>query len=311
MSNKTKRILKEAAFRAVKLHEARKIIKKTVLETVLQERANLKQINRILSEGPFSNVWQGVKSAGSTIGQGLKSAFGAASKASNQQSVAQNQQTDQLQSLLKQMTTLAANVEKARQKFQAELLKDTQVITSYADSLVNLVRANNMLQGLVKDGAPLHLGQTIEKITQDASEKEKTFRSDLQSEKSAIDTFLSSFDKSSKMTADDDQKEQESEIGRSSMGRAAAAGRTGKSQQYNTVQNKSAKDEDERTGADQFRAGLNDQPRNKTGKPTGKATPISSWSKRSAEAEDVEDEIGDIYKPSKKSSSSKKSSKKK
>lgn len=203
---------------AIKINESKKVVNKQVKNILLRESANKEYITKFLKEGPMDSVWGGIKKAGSAIGGAF--APGQAGK-----NVAQDQQS---KSVVKHLSQLVSNVDKSRQKFQSELLKDTEVISTYCDSVIALQRA---IQQNTEGPNPAR-GWDVAKVVSMAQEKIKQLQADLQEEMKAIDSFLKSFNTDITTSA---TEQETAESGRSSMGRAQAATKTPNVSTYKTV----------------------------------------------------------------------------
>lgn len=177
----TKSQFKRSMITAIKLNESNKIVKQTVSATLIQEAKNKKYIEKVLKEGPLGNVWKGMKDAGTAVMNkipGIRQ---------------QNGQDLQLKTTIKHLSTLSGQVDKARSKFESELLKDTQIIGNYVDAVVALSRAVHQQT----------LGATspeMAKIVATAQDKIRQLEADLESEKEAIESFIKSFNMDTQTT---------------------------------------------------------------------------------------------------------------
>lgn len=144
----TKAQLKEAVKKGIQINERKKFIYETVKNQISEQIEVKNLIESKLNEGPLSNVFAGAKSAASAATSGLKNTMGNVSAAFKQGS-AEQQQKSQQQQLLKQKQEQQKQVQKAvadaiknvsssRNKFNQEILKNTNLVNQYHDSVVNL-----------------------------------------------------------------------------------------------------------------------------------------------------------------------------
>lgn len=224
----SKKQISDVVKTAIVMHEQKKVVNKIVRETINEELKVKTLVEHYLSEGPLSNVWAGLKGAAGAIGQGIQQTAGGAVAAARQASAA-NQAQAQKKAALDQINTLSKEVAKTRQKFTQDVLKNTQNLNAYHDSVLGLA------QGFQQAAQSLGNDPELSRLKQQVDQAIGNLYYDLTSEKEHIDVFLKDLrgvgEKGSsatqgykaKQAADKQRGAESKEYGNSMTGRARAA----------------------------------------------------------------------------------------
>jgi hypothetical protein len=150
----------------------------------LSEQVKVRNLTEnLLTEGPLSAVWQGVKDVGRGVTGGAKAAAQGA-----QQAIAQGAVKDQAKQAQKAVMQAMKTVEKARGKFNQETMKSADLISQYHDSVVNLVNVHSSVGGRL---GPMEMNQLKNDVNQSVGQ----LYNDLSTERQGIDGFLRSLQK--------------------------------------------------------------------------------------------------------------------
>ncbi len=172
-----KYILREA----IVIHEKRKQLRSIISEQITSMEVSRARIQSLLSEGPLSNVFAGIKSAGQAVGRGV------AQTVSN--GVQAGKQASQANALMAPVVKAQKNVDTARQKFNQQTLKTAELVNHYHDAVVQYVQmasqASSQLQG----------SPQVEKVRAGLQQAVGQLQYDLESERSQIDTLLQTLGK--------------------------------------------------------------------------------------------------------------------
>ncbi len=156
--------------------ESKKIFTETLKLQLVEQIQTRDRINSILSEGPLDSVWGKLKDAGAAIGNKMGLAGAVGQKA--QDTGAKEQANQVSQELMK----MIGKTNQQRQKFQASILKNSQMVDTYHNYVTDLVQAYQQAQHALGTS-----GAQIVKQVQDAV---GNFVYDLKSEKEQLDMFL-------------------------------------------------------------------------------------------------------------------------
>lgn len=179
----TKDQLTDALKESIILHEKKKMVDR-IVKNKIQEQVHVRNLCKsLLTEGPMSNMWQGVKNAGRAFAGGVQ---GGAQGA--QQSVARGQMQDQAKQAQKMVSQAVKQVERAKSKFTQETLKNAGLINQYHDAVLRLVQINQQVEKLLP-------GPQLAQLQNQLQQSIGQLQYDLESEKSGIDTFLQSLSK--------------------------------------------------------------------------------------------------------------------
>lgn len=204
----TKDQLKEVVSKTLEIAKKKKIVKETMLVHIKEQKEVRDLTEKLLNEGPLSNMFRGVAGAakgaagqvGQLAGQAAKSAGQAAKQAVGKvgqagQSVAQAAKAQAVKSMeqgraadmAKELKTTLSNsfknASKAKEKFSQEKLKNAGLINQYHDSVVNLTSALEKAKSVLSQ-------PELEKFSQETQNTINNLYYDLTSEKDGIDVFL-------------------------------------------------------------------------------------------------------------------------
>ncbi len=193
----TKEQLKEVVSKAIEIKSQKNIIKETMIHEVREQIKVRALTESLLTEGPFSNVFRGIKGAvqgaGQQVGAAAKSVgqaagtavknVGQAAKAKAAQAVQQGQAADQAKEIKTNLSNTFKSAMKAKEKFSQEKLKNTGLINQYHDSVVALNNALDQAKGVLSQPEVETMGQQVQSTIEN-------LYYDLTSEKDGIDVFL-------------------------------------------------------------------------------------------------------------------------
>lgn len=189
--NLTESQLKETIKKAIVIHEKKKLVKKIVKEQLQEQCTVSGRIDFLLTEGPLSGVFSGIKQGAGALAQGAKQAFQGAGQAFMQgqaEEQARKQAQQAQQAAQKQLQTAMQSVAKAKQRYNKEILKNAETLNSYHDTALNLYQTYNSVAN--------QLGPAAEQLGQDVKMTLGQLHYDLSSEKSQIDSFIQQLQKS-------------------------------------------------------------------------------------------------------------------
>jgi hypothetical protein len=182
-----KKQLKEAIQRSL-IKEIRVSRAKKVLKEQLTIQVNARNTAKaLLSEGPLSNVWQGIKDAGSSMfgtkpKVGGKAFMGQASSDAMRTNAAQ--QTKEIVSVI---TKAISKVHSQKQKWNSQILKNNELINHYHDAVVQAYEL------YAQYGESL--GPAGAEVNRQINELIENLKSDLMSEVTQIETMIQSLTK--------------------------------------------------------------------------------------------------------------------
>ena len=202
MSKKFDRIIRE---------EVRRFKTKKILKEQLNEQRQVQYMAVImLTEGPMSNVWQGLKDAGSSA----LSALGGLSRGS--QKAGASAHSERSSKAVQMMEKAIKDAESQRRKFNSQVMKSAQIMSAYHDSVVNL----NQLYGKLATA----LGPAAMQVDRQVADMVKALEDDLVSEVSQIEAMFKSL-KNTDVSLDKMLGSHKKEMGRKREGEADASAR--------------------------------------------------------------------------------------
>lgn len=192
---KSKNQLKEAV-RATIISEMRRQAAKRILTEEIRAQAILHETAvYLLTEGPLSNVWQGIKSAGS-------SALGAMGYKGAAQNAAKTDQQQRAREVVNSLTKTISKVHQQRQKWNSQILKSAEMMSQYHDAVVGAYELYKKYQGF--------LGPAGNEVNRQINELVDALQKDLMSEVSQIQAMLKSLGKKD-VSLDDMLKQHQSD----------------------------------------------------------------------------------------------------
>lgn len=156
--------------------EAKKIITEAIKVKLIEQVQARNTAEYLLSEGPLTNVWDKIKSAGSSIANQMGFAGQLGQRA---QAVGADENAKRA---AKELTKVLGKVNQHRQKFNSSILKNSEAMNAYHDLVLNAVEMYQQTQHILGP-----FGSQIVRQIQDAV---GNLVYDLKSEKEQIDTFL-------------------------------------------------------------------------------------------------------------------------
>lgn len=149
-----------------------------VLKENLKEQVKVKMLSEhYLNEGPLSNAWENIKSAGSSMMNRLTGG----DKPDPTAGAGVDEQTKKV---AQELSKLVGKVNQTRQKFNASILKNSEAVSHYHDLVLSLWQMYNQNAQM--------LGPHGQQISRQVNDAVGNFQYDLNSEKEQIDTFLKS-----------------------------------------------------------------------------------------------------------------------
>ena len=176
----SKKQLKEALVESLIISKKKSLVDRIVKEQLNEQAKVLGLTKSLLTEGPLSSMWQGLKGAGRGLVGGAKGAVQGA-----QQAMAQGAAQDQGKQAQKTVIQALKTVEKTRGKFNQETMKSADLVSQYHDAVVNLVNVLNQVKGMV---GPMELAQLKNDVDQSVGQ----LYNDLVIEKQGVEGFLKS-----------------------------------------------------------------------------------------------------------------------
>lgn len=153
------------------------ILKEELIVSIKTQTANYKLVESMLSEGPFSNVWHGIKNAGASALNKIKTIGDKTPLATGQVS-----QEEQSKAYSGEMMKFIKKAHQTRQQFKSQVLKNAEIINAYHDAVAQTWQSFNH----VANSLGPHSGQ----IQSQVDELVSNLKYDLESEKEQIQSFL-------------------------------------------------------------------------------------------------------------------------
>lgn len=179
---KNKAQLKEAVRNIVIQEQKRKSGIKILKEEL---KCQLKIRNRakyLLSEGPMSNVWQKLKTAGSAVGNKI-AGFGQDLSADS----GQNAISDQQRQVMQGITKAVSKAHQQRQKFNSQVLKSAEVMNQYHEAVLRAFELYKQYGNM--------LGIAGQQVNRQINDLIEALQEDLMSEVSQIEAMIKSLGK--------------------------------------------------------------------------------------------------------------------
>lgn len=196
---KNRNQLKEFAQKFI-MQENEKRISKRILKEEIKGQVDARNLAiSLLSEGPLSNVWQGIKSAGSSALGALGQKSGAMGMAKD---AAQTDQQQKVKEVVNGLTKTISKVHQQRQKWNSQILKSAEMMNQYHDSVVKAYELYKRYQGV--------LGPAGNEVNRQINELIDALQNDLMSEVSQIQAMLKSLGKK-EFSIDDMLKQHQSD----------------------------------------------------------------------------------------------------
>lgn len=176
---KTKRQLKEAAHNIILAEQKKRILKKVLKEQLSEQISVGNHAIHLLNEGPLSNVWGSIKSAGSAVGlPGMKNLG---------QDAAKNDQAQRVKDAINGLTKIISKAHQQRQKWNGQMLKSAEMMSQYHDAVVQAYE-------LYKQHSAM-LGPAGEQVSNQINGIIDDLQNDLMSEVSQIQAMIKSLGK--------------------------------------------------------------------------------------------------------------------
>lgn len=153
------------------------ILKEELIGSIKAQTESYKLMESMLSEGPLSNVWQGLKNAGTSIFNKVKSIGDKTGLATGNVSP-----EEQSKAYSGELMKVIKKAHQTRQQFKSQVLKNAEIINAYHDAVEQVWNAFSH----VADSLGPHSGQLKSQVDELVS----NLKYDLESEKEQIQSFL-------------------------------------------------------------------------------------------------------------------------
>lgn len=181
---------KSLALKLIMEHRQKQILKETMVKEIKGQLSTKMVVESLLKESPLAGVWQGLRGGAQALGKGVADAAQAFGNARAQGKAASQAQA-QTKAAVAQMTSALKASTQARQKFQAEILKNAENVNAYHDAVVGLFQTWQQIQPMVASNPSM-----VEKFNQEVMNSVGQLQVDLESEKEQLDAFLKVLNKS-------------------------------------------------------------------------------------------------------------------